>query len=89
MHMGMKKLLALCSFMLLAACATPEQIAYQRQMQEQADFNTCAGYGLRPGSEAFGMCRLELDLARQRRYDYYQDRYYTPRFGVGYHYLRR
>lgn len=38
-------------------------------MQDQADVNTCISYGLKPGSEAFGNCRLQLDLARRERYN--------------------
>lgn len=39
---------------------------------------TCESYGLKPGSENFGMCMLQLDLARQQRYD-------TFRYGYGYY----
>ena len=73
-----RRALILC--LLCAACATPEQIEAQRQMQEQADFDTCVSYGLQPGSENFGMCLLELDLARQERYN--RATYYG---GYGYH----
>ncbi len=78
--------LALC--FLAAGCATPEQIEAQHQMQEEADNETCLSYGLRPGSEAFGMCRLELDLVRQRQYDDYRHHThyyggYGPRHGYG------
>ena len=63
------RLLFFTPLLFLTACATPEQIAQQRAMQEQADIETCKSYGLRPGSEAFGYCRLELDLAREQRFD--------------------
>lgn len=71
--------------LLLSACATPEQIAMQKAAQEQADIETCLSYGLRRNSEAFGNCRLQLDLARQQRY-YYSDPY--PRFHYGYYHYR-
>jgi hypothetical protein len=76
------------TLMLLSGCvATPEQIAAAKQQQQQEDFNTCVGYGLRPGSESFGNCRLQLDLARQQRYNnYYYDPY--PRFHYGYYHFR-
>lgn len=88
----MKKLAPLSLLFLLTACATPEQLAQQRQQQEQDDIATCRSYGLRPGSEAFGNCRLQLDLARQQQYYYdhstYYSGYYGPRFGSGIYYLQ-
>lgn len=86
----MKRILSIASLLLVAACATPEQLAAQRVAQEQADMETCRSYGLRPGSEAFGNCRLQLDLARQQQYYYdrnYYSGYYGPRFGTGIYYL--
>ncbi|MGE0753891.1 MAG: hypothetical protein AB7L92_01880 [Alphaproteobacteria bacterium] len=85
----MKHFFAFTLLALLTACATPEQIEAQRIEQEQADMATCKSYGLRPGSENFGMCMLQLDLARQQRYDsfrYGYGGYYTPhsnRVGAG------
>lgn len=79
----MKILAPLALFLLLAACQTPEQIAQRKAMQEQDDFDTCVSYGLRPGSEAFGNCRLQLDLARQQRYYNNYDYPYYPRIGTG------
>lgn len=75
----------------LAACATPQEIEQRRIAQEQADIATCKSYGLRPGSEMFGNCRLQLDLARQQQ-NYYDRAYfrsgvgfgsYGPRYGSG------
>ena len=85
----MKKLLTLTALLLLPACVpTPEQAAENARMQAEADSNTCKSYGLRPGSEAFGNCRLQLDLARQRPY-YYDEPYWDrPHVGMGYYYLR-
>lgn len=85
----MKKLLPILLLFSLVACATPEQIALRKQQQEQADFETCQGYGLKAGSEAFGMCRLQLDLACQQQYNSYYA--YPPRatFDSSIYYLRR
>ncbi|MDX2072829.1 MAG: hypothetical protein SFX19_00510 [Alphaproteobacteria bacterium] len=71
----MKKLAAFLVLLSLAACATPEEIAARKARLEQEDIDTCKSYGLKPGSEAFGMCRLQLDLSRQQQYD---ARYYAP-----------
>jgi len=84
----MKKLAPLMVFFLLAACQTPEQIAVRKQMQEQDDFDTCVSYGLRPKSEAFGNCRLQLDLARQQRYYNNYDYPYHPRIGSSIYFVR-
>jgi len=86
-----KLLLPLIPLIFLAGCMTAEQAAQQRMMQEQADMETCRSYGLRPGSEAFGNCRLQLDLARQQAYQssyHYGAGYgYGPRFGSGIYYM--
>lgn len=72
----MKNRLAIfAACLLVSACQTPQEIEAARQAQAQADTATCQSYGLRPGSEAFGNCRLQLDLARQQRYNSY---YYDP-----------
>lgn len=57
----------LCLFTL--ACATPEEIQARKEAQAQADRETCRSYGLKTGSEAFGSCLLQLDLARQEYYN--------------------
>lgn len=84
----MKPAAALISvFLLLSACQTPEQIAAQREREAVEDHETCLSYGLRPGSEAFGNCRLQLDIARQQRYyNYYYDP--GPRFHYGFYHYR-
>jgi hypothetical protein len=41
-----------------AACMTPEQI-------RQHDEATCAGYGFKPGTDAFAGCLQQEALARQ------------------------
>lgn len=84
----MKHLSALLVLLSLAACATPEQLAARRVAQEQADIETCRSYGLRPGTESFGMCRLQLDLERQRQYDAYYNYPARPYFGTGVYYVR-
>lgn len=84
----MKKLLAFFLLFSLAACATPEQIAQREAMQAEADMETCRSYGLRPGSEAFGNCRLQLDLARQQQYNNYYAYPPRPYIGTGFYYVR-
>lgn len=86
----MKKFLAFAALLMLSACATPEQIAAQQRQQALIDEETCKSYGLRPGSEAFGNCRLQIDLARQQQYYYYNSPaypYYGPRYGSGMYYM--
>lgn len=85
----MKKHLPILPLLFLAACATPEQLAQQKRLQEEADIATCRSYGLRPGSEAFGNCRLQLDLARQQQYNSYYAYPARPYFGSSIYYLRR
>lgn len=72
----MKHFAPLLCLALLAACATPEEIEAKRVAQETADMETCKSYGLKPGSENFGMCMLQLDLAREQRR-------YAPVYGYG------
>ena len=87
----MKKLALLLLPLTLTACESPEQMAKRRAIQEQNDYDTCVSYGLRPKSEAFGSCLLQLDIARQQSYNYYHsypDYYYGPRFGPGIYYMR-
>lgn len=88
----MKKIVFTLLCLSLAGCMTPEEMAEQRRQQEQADIQTCLSYGLKRTSEAFGMCRLQLDLARQQQYyydrDYFSNDFHHPR-GMPYHYLPR
>ena len=58
--------------LLLCACTTPEQIAEQRQLQQQQDVETCRSYGFRVKSDAFSNCMLQLSIAREQR-QYYRD----------------
>ena len=77
----------LISCLLLSACATPQEMEAARQRQQQADADTCASYGFRARTEAFANCMLQLEIARQQRYYYYDS---GPHFtyGVGaYHYI--
>lgn len=72
--------------LLLTGCQTPEQIEEHRRLQEDTDNHTCLHYGLKPGTDAFANCRLQIDLSRQNTY--YRGRYYydSPvRFGAGLH----
>ena len=85
----MKKILPILVLFSLAACATPEQIAARKAQQEEADIATCQGYGLRMGSEAFGMCRLQIDLARQQQYNNYNAHPPRATFDSSIYYLRR
>ncbi len=73
----MKKLLIISSFLLIAACATPEQLAENKRLQQQADFDTCASYGIRPKTDMFANCLMQLDLIRQKNY-HRDDDYYRP-----------
>lgn len=83
----MKKLLPFCALLVLAACASPEQLAERKRLQDEQDFNTCVSYGFRPGSEAFGNCRLQLDLSRREAYQY-NPYSYRPHIGTGIYYVR-
>ncbi len=82
----MKKLFAI-TCILLTACATPEQLAENKRIQQEADYNTCASYGIRPKTDMFANCLMQIDLTRQR--NYYRDYgYYPPPYvygGVGYY----
>ena len=67
-------LTAIAACLIFTACATPEQLAAQRELQRQQDMDTCASYGFRPNSDGFRNCLLQLDIAREQR-DYYDTRY--------------
>lgn len=83
----MMKYTMIVACLLLSACATPEQIAEQRQLQQQQDVETCRSYGFRPKSDAFSNCMLQLSIAREQR-QYYRDNsyYYGGYYGSGYPY---
>ena len=75
---------------LLSGCLSAEERAARAHMQDQQDIATCKNYGLKEGSEAFGNCRLQLDLARERRYQapYFYGGYHRhgPHIGTGVHF---
>lgn len=72
---------------LLFACATPEEIEARKQAQMKADYDLCVNdYGFKPKSDAARNCMLQLEIARQQRYDY--GRYDYPRFHYGYYHYR-
>lgn len=54
----LKALLIVCGVALLAACAgNPAQVS-------AADERMCAGYGFRPGTDAYANCRLQMQIQR-------------------------
>ena len=63
-----KKFILPTTLLLLAACTTPEEREAARLLQIENDIATCTSYGLKEGSEAFGNCRLQLDIARKQTY---------------------
>ncbi len=73
----MKKLLVICSLLVISACATPEQIAENKRLQQEADYNTCASYGIRPHTDMFAYCLMQVDLTRKQA-SYRTDTYYYP-----------
>lgn len=79
MTSGFRSAAACLMLTLVCGCMSPEQREAVRQQQIAEDIATCKSYGLRPGSEAFGNCRLQLDIARRQRYQYD----YQPRVSVG------
>jgi hypothetical protein len=65
----MKKLIhaavATACLSMLAGCLTPAEIAERRRMQQDmTQDKTCRGWGLKPGTDAYANCRL--DLSRQQ-----------------------
>ena len=64
----MKYVLTLLCLMALSSCMSAEERAEQARLQDLQDIETCKSYGLKEGSEAFGNCRLQIDLARQQQY---------------------
>ncbi len=87
----MNRFILLSVLGLVAACATPEQLAEQRRQQAAIDTQTCRNYGFRPGTEAFGNCRLQIDLVRQEEQNNYNRAYFYSDFsyarGRPYHYF--
>lgn len=82
----MKNYAPIFLILLLAACATPEQIAAQREAQMKADYDVCVnGYGFKPNSDGARNCMLQLEIARQQRVYYYDS---GPRFHYGYYHYR-
>ena len=56
-------LVLIATSMLLGGCATAAERAAQRADRDNAK---CAGYGFKPGTEAFAQCRMTQDVERQR-----------------------
>lgn len=86
----MKKILIISSLLLITACATPEQITENKRLQQEADYNTCAAYGIRPKTDMFANCLMQLDLTRQRNYYHNDDYYPAPHIygGMGFYRYR-
>lgn len=88
----MRKWLALASFLLLAACISPEEQAARDAAQRHADEQDCQSLGFRPGSNAFANCMLKLreiraQEANTRAIDRANDMpppWWGPRFGPPY-----
>lgn len=57
--MGLICAVALAS--MLGGCLSSAEIA---QINAAADTDRCAGYGFKPGTEAFAKCRFDLDRRR-------------------------
>ena len=53
----MKALLIVCAVALSACAGDPGRVA-------AADERTCAGYGFRPGTDAYANCRMRLQIQR-------------------------
>jgi hypothetical protein len=47
-------------FSVLSGCITAEQAAQRQQEQRLADDTTCQSYGVKPGSDAYVACRMNL-----------------------------
>lgn len=58
---------------ILFSCLSAEQIAENNRKRIAADDATCKGYGFKPGTDAYGTCRMSLDNQRaQRKADAYR-----------------
>lgn len=64
--------------LLLAACASPEQVAAERAARAAADDQECRELGFRPGTEAYGDCRLRLREIRAQQEHARALRLYDP-----------
>ena len=51
----------------LFSCLSAEQIAENNRKRIAADDATCTGYGFKPGTDAYGTCRMNLDNQRAQR----------------------
>lgn len=78
----MKKALPLL-LLLLAACATPQQLAEQKRLRDEEDRQICLGYGFDARSDAYRQCLLQLAIARQQRYDTRTDSRFFYGYGHG------
>ena len=82
--MTMRPIAFLFPLLLLAACASSEEIAAER---DAIDHQECVELGFEPGTEAYGNCRLELRsiraqemaaLTMSHRYSYRPYGWYHP-----------
>lgn len=63
----------ICVAALLAGCTTPAEKAREAEaakVAREAKYDQqCQSYGLKPGTDAYGLCRVQLDDAHERRRD--------------------
>ena len=52
---------------ILFSCLSAEQIAENNRKRIAADDATCKNYGFKPGTDAYGTCRMNLDNQRAQR----------------------
>jgi hypothetical protein len=60
----LRLLLILAAGIALASCASAAQQQSQAQALAAQDDARCHSYGLHPGTDAYGLCRLNIDNAR-------------------------
>lgn len=60
----MRKLIALSALVLLAGCASSEQLAARDHAQRQIDGRECQQLGFTPATEPFANCLLRLKEIR-------------------------
>jgi hypothetical protein len=53
----------IAAVVLVAGCKTTEERIQERR---QTDMSTCRAYGFNPGTEAYGACLMQRDLAREQ-----------------------